>query len=113
MDLAWAARLEDRSHGITIDNPECEITLPELRSKQKIIDKWFVEYTENLQPASLNEVVNFEFINGESATMSRGEILLHAVNHGSYHRAHIDNINPISVTAPLTDFSVYLKEGRL
>ncbi|MDB3935722.1 DinB family protein [Granulosicoccus sp.] len=111
MDVAWQARLKGRPHGVSVDNPECKLTLLELSGKHFEIDQWFIEYTDNLKPAALNEVVNFKFINGEAATMSRGEILLHAVNHGSYHRAHIDNIHPISVTAPLTDFSVFLKEG--
>jgi len=35
------------------------------------------------------EVVNFTFIGGGEARLDRGDILLHVINHTTYHRGHI------------------------
>jgi len=43
--------------------------------------------------------------------MSRSEILLHVVNHGTYHRGHIaDMVCHIPAEPPTTDFPVFLRE---
>ena len=43
--------------------------------------------------------------------MSRTEIILHAVNHGTYHRGYVANMMyQASVKPPAIDFPVYLRE---
>jgi uncharacterized damage-inducible protein DinB len=46
--------------------------------------------------------------------MTRGEILLHIVNHTSYHRGFVgDMMYQIPVRAPTTDLPVFLRDVKL
>jgi uncharacterized damage-inducible protein DinB len=55
--------------------------------------------------------VSFRFIGGEPSAMTRGEILLHVVNHGSYHRGWVaEMFFAVPATNPATDLPVYLRE---
>ena len=52
-------------------------------------------------------VKGFGFIVAEG---SGGDILLHVVNHGTYHRGHVASMmHTHGVMAPTTDFPVFLK----
>ena len=43
--------------------------------------------------------------------MTRGEILLHLVNHATYHRGFVgDMLNQASVNPPPTDLTVFLRD---
>ena len=44
--------------------------------------------------------------------MSRGEILLHIVNHTTYHRGFVgEMIYGLKIPAPTTDLTVYLRDA--
>ena len=89
MDLVWKGHLEGRPHGFTTRNPESAPPFAELRQSQAAIDAWFVQYSERLSPAQADEVVAFEFIGGGKGALARGEMILHCVNHGTYHRGNV------------------------
>ena len=56
-------------------------------------------------------MVNFEFIGGDTGSMSRADIILHIANHGTYHRGFVgDMMYQASVTPPANDFPVCLRE---
>jgi len=58
----------------------------------------------------LGEIVEFEFIGGGRGAMSRREILLHVVNHTTYHRGHAaDILYHINIFPPTTDLPVFLR----
>jgi uncharacterized damage-inducible protein DinB len=42
--------------------------------------------------AELAETLDFRFVDGSAARMTRGEMLFHVVNHGSYHRGAVGNV---------------------
>jgi len=54
--------------------------------------------------------MHFRFIGGERGTMIRGDILLHVVNHATYHRQWIAEIS-FQVPAPIRrrDMPIYLR----
>ena len=61
----------------------------------------------------MDEPVHFTFIGGDPSSMSRGDILMHVVNHGTYHRGHVASMmHKYGVMAPTTDFPVFLKSER-
>lgn len=44
--------------------------------------------------------------------MTRGEIILHLVNHATYHRGFVgDLLNQASVNPPATDLTVFLRDA--
>ena len=111
MDLVWQAHLEGRRHRFSTRNPEACPTFSELRATQQRLDDWYVDYAGGLSPEASGERVDFTFIGGGPSAMSRGDILLHVVNHTTYHRGHIgDMIYQIPAEPPTTDLSVFLCE---
>ena len=111
MDLVWQAHLEGRPHGLTTRNPESSPPFAELRRSQAELDAWFAQYAERLAPAAATEVLAFEFIGGGHGALTRSEMILHCVNHGTYHRGNVAAmLYQIGRTPPTTDLPVYLRE---
>ncbi|MGI9260236.1 MAG: DinB family protein [Gammaproteobacteria bacterium] len=111
IDLVWQAHLENRSHGFSTRRPILFRELSDLRSAQNTIDRWYIDYTSELNPDRAETVVDFEFIDGGRGTISRAEILIHVVNHATYHRGHVtDAMLEIPMRPPVTDFPVYLRD---
>ena len=111
MDLVWQAHLEGKPHTFSTRRPEICPEFSELRDAQRRIDDWYVSYADGLYPAAGDVVVDFTFIGGGSGSMSRIEILLHVMNHTTYHRGHIaDMIYQIPAEPPTTDLPVFLRD---
>jgi len=112
IDLIWQAHLEGRDHGFAARNTKDHPPLAELWAKQQAIDGWYIAWGERMTDAALDEKVNFTLIGGTPGVMTRGEILLHVVNHTSYHRGFAaDLFYQVPARPPTTDLPVYLREG--
>ena len=110
MDVVWQANLEGRRHGYTTRNPPTSPPLADLREAQKQADAWYVAYAGSLSAAQQAEKVRFRFIGGGEAELSRQDILLHVVNHGTYHRGNVAAmLYSLGVPPPTTDLPVYLR----
>ncbi len=113
IDLIWQAHLEGRDHGFTARNTPGHPPLDELWNKQQGIDDWYVGWSDRLPDAAFDERVSFTLIGGNQGAMTRGEILLHVVNHTSYHRGFVADLFyqvPQAPRPPTTDLPVYLME---
>lgn len=112
MDQVWQAHLQGRRHGRTTRNPEACPSLNELRIAQKNMDGWYIDYADSLSDADCSQIVEFSFISDGAGSMSREAIVLHVVNHSTYHRGHIaDMMYDCSVVPPTTDLPVFLKSA--
>lgn len=110
MDYVWQANLLGRPHGLTTRNPVDHPPIQDLVASQLKMDTWYVDYADSLSHDQLAEVVKFEFIGGGIGAMSRGDILLHVVNHTTYHRGHVaDMLYHLNVFPPTTDLPVFLQ----
>lgn len=113
MDLVWQAHLQGRAHGFVSRNPGICPPFAELRPAQAALDAWYVDYAEALSETAAAQIVDFEFIGGGRGSMSRGDIVLHVINHTTYHRGHIgDMLYQIPVHPPTTDLPVYLRNAN-
>jgi uncharacterized damage-inducible protein DinB len=113
MDLVWQAHLEGRPHGFTTRNPDPLPAFVDLRAAQATVDDWYVLYAAGLSNHAGAQIIKFDFIGGGEGAMSRVEILLHVVNHTTYHRGHIvDMMNQIPAQPPTTDLPVFLRDAR-
>jgi uncharacterized damage-inducible protein DinB len=109
VDRIWQAHLEGREHGFTARNLILHAELPALRAAQDEINRWFVDWSAAQSDASLAEIVRFRFIGGAEGAMSRGAILLHVVNHATYHRGWIaEMFFHVPARNPTTDLPVFL-----
>ncbi|MFA6037415.1 MAG: DinB family protein [Legionellales bacterium] len=108
----WKAHLEGREHGFTARNTKDCPALDLLREAQKEIDQWYITLSDSLSSDSLNEIIHFTFIGGTKGAMTREEIIIHIVNHTSFHRGFVaDMFYQIPATPPTTDLPVFL-QGR-
>jgi uncharacterized damage-inducible protein DinB len=111
VDLVWQAHLEGREHGIPALNTVLHPDLAELWDVQQDIDDWYIAWAEELTDAKAAELVRFKLIGGNRGEMRRGDVMLHVVNHTSYHRGFVaDMFYQVPARPPLTDLPVFLRE---
>jgi uncharacterized damage-inducible protein DinB len=113
MDFVWQCHLTGKPHGLTTRNPDHCPSFDEIRAMQQAMDRWFIDYSDALTDTARRERVEFVFIGGDASSMTREDIVLHAVNHGTYHRGHVAGmLRNAGLPAPITDYPVYLKTAR-
>jgi uncharacterized damage-inducible protein DinB len=111
IDRIWQAHLEGREHGYEGRNIRDYPPLPDLWRAQQEIDRWYIAWSDTLTDAVLDEKVSFTLIGGNRGVMTRGEILLHVVNHTTYHRGFVaDLFYQVPARPPTTDLPVFLRE---
>jgi uncharacterized damage-inducible protein DinB len=111
VDRIFQAHLEGTEHGFTARNTPAAPPLAELWPAVQALDRWYVERFDALSTAELAEPVHFQFVGGGDGVMTRGQILLHLVTHGTYHRGFVsDMMNQASVKPPPTDLTVFLRD---
>jgi uncharacterized damage-inducible protein DinB len=113
INRVFQAHLEGREHGYKARNTETHPPLSELARLQQEVDAWFVAWSDTLGDAALGETVEFEFIGGGQGSMTQGEMLLHVVNHTTYHRGFVaDFFYQVPARPPTTDLTVFLRDAR-
>lgn len=111
IDLIWQAHLEGREHGFTARNTPGHPALDELWRAQQKLDQWYIEWSDAATPSALDEELGFTLIGGNRGRMSRGDMVLHVVNHTTYHRGFVaDLFYQVPARPPTTDLPVYLRE---
>ncbi len=114
IDRIFQAHLEGRDHGYFARNTAESPPFGELRAAQEEIDDWYVAWSDRMTEAYLEEVVHFTFVGGGDGAMTRSEILLHIVNHTTYHRGFVgDLFSQIPARPPTTDLPVFLRDVKL
>ena len=116
VDLIWRGHLEGKPHGFTSRNTEVLPTLAALRAAQAEQDQWYIAYADALagaaQPAAYDEMIHFRFVDGGPGAMTRGEMLLHVVNHKTYHRGFVaEMMFQLPAKAPMIDLPVFLRDA--
>jgi uncharacterized damage-inducible protein DinB len=112
IDRIWQAHIEGRDHGFGARNLILHAELPELWAAQRRMNDWWVDWSAAQSAESLAEIVRFRFIGGNEGAMTRGAILLHVVNHATYHRGWIaEMFFAVPARNPTTDLPVFLGEA--
>ena len=114
IDRIFQAHLEGLEHGYTARNTPEPPPLADLWRDQQALDGWYVGWSDRLSEAALDEKIAFTFVGGGDGVMTRNEILLHLVNHTSYHRGFVaDMFYQVPARPPTTDLPVFLREVPL
>lgn len=112
VDLIWQAHLLGREHGFTTRNTDREVPMGVLVANQVALDQWYVDYADALTVPVHDEVVHFNFIDGGAGAMARGHMILHLVNHKTYHRGNVANLlHHSGVHPPIMDLPVFLRDA--
>lgn len=105
----FQAHLQQRDHSFTTRRVPDTTTFAALRAMQRELDAWYVTWTDEIEQDELDVAVRFRFIDGSEGLMTRRQMLLHVVNHYTFHRGFIvDTLRRMSTTVPATDLTVYL-----
>ena len=112
IDQIFRAHLEGRNHGHTGRNTPTHPPLAELAAAQAAMNDWFVAYADGLGPAQREERVRFAFVDGGEGEMSRADMVLHVVNHATYHRGFVaEMMYQVPAVPPATDLPVFLRDA--
>ncbi|HKU47826.1 MAG TPA: DinB family protein [Burkholderiales bacterium] len=111
IDRIFQAHLEGRQHGYSARNTTEHPPLAALRRSQEELDAWYVRWADGIAEPALDETVRFQFVGGGDGAMTRGQMLMHVVNHTSYHRGFVaDLFYQVPAKPPITDLTVYLRD---
>lgn len=103
VDRIFQAHLEGRPHGFSATNTT-ETPEPEaLKASLAQVDTWLVQFAARQDEASLARVCRFTFTDGDAGEMSVGEILMHLIAHGTYHRGGVGQVMKGADVAPPRD----------
>jgi uncharacterized damage-inducible protein DinB len=114
IDDIFKSHLLGKNHGYTARNTENHPSLADLWKAQVEMDKWYIEYAHNVPEELLAENVKFQFVGGGQGMMSREEIIIHVVNHGTYHRGFVgDLMYQVPASSPANDLPVFLRDANV
>jgi uncharacterized damage-inducible protein DinB len=89
VDQIFRGHLQGVPHGFAATNTPHTPTLAELRQSVAAVDDWYVRYVSARCETQLAEQIRFTFTDGDAGCMTRQEILMHVLTHGSYHRGAV------------------------
>ncbi len=111
VDRIWQAHLQGRDHGHRTRRPEFDPTLAQLCEDQTALDGWYTRYADGLDAATHDELLSFRFVDGGAGAMRRGDMLLHVINHKTYHRGYVaEMLYQSGGRPPVMDLPVYLRD---
>lgn len=111
VDDIFRHHLEGRKHGYTARNTEYTPPVERLRAAVQDMNRWYVDLVDSWSPEDLDTVVRFEFVGGGAGAMTREEIVLHVVNHATYHRGFVgDMAYQVPLAPPANDLPVFLRD---
>ncbi|MGZ3946389.1 MAG: DinB family protein [Mucilaginibacter sp.] len=80
----------------------------------KIIEensKGWLNYLESLTPADFNKQIHYKNIKGDEFENKLSDILSHAINHGTHHRAQVGQyLKSGGTDLPFTDYIFYIRQ---
>lgn len=113
VDRIFAAHLRREPHAYRSANPEELPTLEELAADIRKSDREYVDYVSRLDREALAEWIDFVFTDGATGRMSREEMLVHVINHGTGHRGQVSAVMLLNSATPAKDgFTTYLHEAE-
>lgn len=111
IDAIFKAHLLAEPHAYLARNTRQPPLLNDLVTAQQEMDTWWSGWAAGLTQSTAEEIVEFDFVDGGPGAMSRGDMLVHVVNHNSYHRGFVaEMLYQISVTPSATDLPVFSRE---
>jgi uncharacterized damage-inducible protein DinB len=89
VDEIFQHNLEGRPHGHRAPRSAELPSFDALADKARTTADWYVDYADGLAEAEVDQPITFAFSNGEPASMTRGEMLLHVATHAAGHRGQV------------------------
>ena len=107
----FRAHLEGRDHSHRARQRDATLSFSEIAERLRSMNDYYVDLARRLPKAELAGVVAFRFVNGGEGRMTREDILLHLVNHATYHRGFVSTLlYPLGVKGRANDLTVFLRD---
>jgi uncharacterized damage-inducible protein DinB len=112
IDQIWKGHLLGQNHGYHTRNLLEIPSLDQLTTMQSVSDNWYIDYANTLTPQMHDESLVFAFVDGGKGEMTRGDMLLHVMNHKTYHRGYVAQMMyESSYRPPVIDLPVFLRDA--
>ena len=107
----FKAHLEGRRHAFTARHRDEPIPFAEVARRLRAMNDFYVDCARSWSAADLDETIAFEFVGGGRGEMTRLDILLHLVNHSTYHRGFVSTLLfPLGISFAPNDYTVFLRD---
>lgn len=107
----FKAHLEGHEHRHTARSRPSHPCFAEVAERLREIDAWFVAMACKWSTKHLSDVIEFSFVDGGQGVMTREDILLHLVNHSTYHRGFVKTLLfPVGKKDSSSDLTVFLRD---
>ncbi|MDR2334792.1 MAG: DinB family protein [Burkholderiaceae bacterium] len=111
VDDIFRHHLQGKKHCYIARNTEHTPIVGDLWAAVQEMDRWYVDLVDTWLEEDLAKVVHFEFVGGGQGSMTREQIVLHVVNHGTYHRGFVgDMMYQVPYTPPSNDLPVFIRD---
>jgi uncharacterized damage-inducible protein DinB len=114
VDEIFRHNLVECPHGYTAPRSAEIPSFDALARESRATADWYADYADALRPEAVDETIDFSFSNGEPASMTRGEILLHVAMHAAGHRGQVALLLQKNGILPFPDrITDFLKAGQI
>ena len=106
-DRIWLSRVTAKPISPTEPGEE-SLTLDALEQKWHAVHDQFIAWASALSQQQIDGDLDYVNMKGEAHTLAIWQIVLHVVNHGSYHRGQLTTmLRQLAHVPPNTDLSTY------
>ena len=113
VDRIFAAHMRRKAHAYKSVNPVEAPTLEALSMDMRKSDQKYIDYVSTLDRKQLAERIDFAFTDGAPGRMSREEMLMHVITHGTGDRGQVSAVMLLNSLAPAKDgFATWLHEAE-
>jgi uncharacterized damage-inducible protein DinB len=113
VDRIFAAHMKRGAHAYTSANLTEMPTLRDLSADLRKSDQEYIDYVSTVDADQLVESIDFVFTDGAAGRMSREEMLMHVITHGTGHRGQVSAVMLLNSAAPAKDgLTTYLHEAE-
>jgi uncharacterized damage-inducible protein DinB len=108
-DRIWLSRVVDPSIQMNSSTPLQQA----LEKDWPVIQKRWEDWADSLADADLLTPVSYKTLKGDSFQSPPWQVVLHLVNHGTYHRGQVAAmLKQLGAPLPPTDLIFYYREGN-
>jgi len=107
----FQAHLENRTHPHKARYRDEMLPFAEVARRLREMNDYFVGRARLWTETELEETIDFEFVGGGKGAITRQDILLHLVNHSTYHRGFVSALLfPYKIPFAPNDLTVFLRD---
>jgi uncharacterized damage-inducible protein DinB len=111
-DRVWFDRIHGRSRTAMLDPGE-ELTLGFLQREWPALHARWGDWAAGIDDAGFGRVVTYRLLSGDPGESPLWQIVLHVVNHATYHRGQVTSLlRQLGRVPPSTDLIAYYRGKR-